>query len=289
MIPPTTPDRLLRFAKGHGTENDFIVLPDPEGQLALSAHDVMRLCDRRTGIGADGVLRAVRCAAEPQAAAMADAAEWFMDFRNADGSEGAMCGNGIRVLARHLVDTGLARPGPFNIATRAGVREVRVPPGTAGSRGAVGVLMGHAQLPGPEGVTVRAASGHWPALHVDMGNPHAVVLVDDLTKAGDLRTSPVVDPPDAFPFGVSVEFVTVRGPEHLAMRVYERGVGETRSCGTGACAAVAAVMQAGHRHSHYAVDIPGGRLDVTILPDGGMELLGAAIVVAAGTVRLPAR
>lgn len=278
-----------RFAKGHGAENDFIVLPDPDGRLALSAAEAARLCDRRAGIGADGVLRAVRCAADPEASAMAATAEWFMDYRNADGSKGAMCGNGLRVLARYLVDVGLTPPGTLAIATRAGARQVHVPYRSPDFQGEVTVRMGRPRLPGPDGIEVTVGERRWPALHVDMGNPHAVVFVDDLAHAGDLRTAPTVEPADAYPHGVTVEFVIPRGPDRLALRVYERGVGETRACGTGACAAVAAFALRQGRQSgvvRYTVDLLGGRLHIAVLADGAMELTGPAEILARGTVNL---
>ncbi|MFF4084990.1 diaminopimelate epimerase [Streptomyces sp. NPDC001777] len=274
------------FAKGHGTGNDFLILPDPDGGLPLSAEHTMRLCDRRTGVGADGILRAVRCAAEPEAGDMANTAEWFMDYRNADGSRGAMCGNGIRVLARYLVDTGLCAPGHIRIATRAGIRRVHVPD-SAGAP--IGVGMGRPVLPGPGGITVTAGGRSWPATQVDMGNPHAVVMLSDLTAPGSLRSAPLVEPTGAYPLGVTVEFVVSHTAEHLQLRVHERGVGETLACGTGACAAVAA-FRAGTRRSgpgEYLVDSPGGRLRVGVGPEGEMELAGAAQIVAHGTIGAP--
>ena len=270
---------MIRFVKGHGTENDFVLLPDPDGVLDLTAELVRRVCDRRAGIGADGVLRVVRSAAAPDAAAMATEAEWFMDYRNADGSAVEMCGNGIRVFARFLVDEGLAQPGELPVATRDGVKTVRV-----GAEGDVTVDMGLARLPGTER-KVTVGTRVWPAVEVDMGNPHAVVFVDDLAEAGPLLTPPVTDP--AFPDGVNVEFVVDRGPRQVAMRVHERGVGETRSCGTGACAAMVAAARrdAGDGAtvgSTYAVEVPGGRLSVTERSDGHVELTGPAVLVARG-------
>ncbi|MFI1308598.1 diaminopimelate epimerase [Streptomyces albidoflavus] len=282
MTTPASAPRIAApaqvFAKGHGAGNDFLVLPDPHGRLALTAEDVVRLCDRHAGIGADGVLRAVRCATEPEAAGQASQAEWFMDYRNADGSPGQMCGNGIRVLARYLVETGACRPGTTAIATRAGIRRVHVTPSPAGP---VTVHMGHPRLPGPVHLSVSAGSRTWPAVHVDVGNPHAVVLVDCLTDPGDLIAPPVVTPAKAFPDGITVEFVVRPGPDTLALRVHERGVGETRACGTGACAAVAALNPA---VGTYTVSMQGGRLRVAVLPDGAMELTGPACIVATGTV-----
>ncbi|MEU6331992.1 diaminopimelate epimerase [Streptomyces sp. NPDC047049] len=283
---PAPPLAIQYFAKGHGAENDFVILPDPDGRLVLSADDVIRLCHRRSGLGADGILRAVRCAAEPEAAPMADSAEWFMDYRNADGTRGAMCGNGIRLLARFLVDAGHCAPGPLALATRAGTRHIHVPTRSPDFRGPVSVMMGRPTLPGPDGIEVTAGPRRWPAVHVDMGNPHAVAFVDDLALAGDLRTAPTVTPAHAYPHGVTTEFVTMLGPRHLALRVHERGVGETRACGTGACAAVAALRARDPQSSSrgdYAVDAPGGRLHIRVHPDG-MELTGPAAIIAQGAL-----
>ena len=269
---------MTRFVKGHGTENDFVLLPDADGALDLPSDLVRRLCDRRAGIGGDGVLRVVRSSADPEAAAMAHQAEWFMDYRNADGSAVEMCGNGIRVFARFLVREGLVEPGDTAIATRDGVKTVRV-----GAAGDVAVDMGPARLPGTDR-KISVGTRSWPAVEVDMGNPHAVVFVDDLADAGSLRDAPAADP--AFLHGVNVEFVVARGPRHVAMRVHERGVGETRSCGTGACAVmVAAARRDGVAGpTSYVVDVPGGRLTVTERGDGHVELSGPAVLVAEGNV-----
>ena len=257
------------FLKGHGTENDFVLLPDLDGRLDLTPLQVAAICDRRAGLGADGVLRIVRDTT--------GAAPWFMDYRNADGSVVEMCGNGIRVFARYLVDAGLAAAGEMSISTRDGVKQVRL-----GDSGDVTVDMGVARFPGPDSIAVAVDGRVWPATAVDMGNPHAVAFLESLADAGDLRLPPVVDP--AFPDGVNVEFVVRQGARHLAMRVHERGVGETRSCGTGACAAMTAAARAdGAPHaSSYVVDVPGGRLTVATRPDGHVELTGPAVIVACG-------
>jgi diaminopimelate epimerase len=279
---------VIRVVKGHGTENDIVLLPDPERELDLTARLVRGVCDRRAGVGGDGVLRVVLAAADPEGAPMSDQARWFMDYRNADGSVAEMCGNGIRVFARFLVDEGLEPPGELRVATRDGVKVVRL-----GATGDVTVDMGPARLPGTDRkVTVGPRS--WPAVEVDMGNPHAVVFVDDLADAGTLETAPVTEP--AFADGVNVEFVVGRGPRHVAMRVHERGVGETRSCGTGACAVMVAAARRdgvvaggdGAAAVTYTVDVPGGRLTVTERADGHVELTGPAVLVAEGTVD-PAR
>ncbi|MCK9895708.1 diaminopimelate epimerase [Frankia sp. AgB32] len=281
-------DQELRFVKGHGTGNDFVVLPDPDGDLDLTEDLVRGLCDRRFGIGADGVLRAVLAAAAPEAAGLADAARWFMDYRNADGSLAEMCGNGARVFARYLVEAGYAPPGQFPVATRAGLRVVDVP-----VQGDVTVEMGPPRLAAGPGVPVAVAGRSFTAAAVSMGNPHGVCFADDLDVAAlrrlDLTRPPEFSPAD-FPAGVNVEIVVER-PGGLAMRVYERGVGETASCGTGACAvAVAWAQRHGRRPSVAApevevpVDVPGGNL-VVIWRADNVLLRGPAELVFDGVVR----
>jgi len=284
-----------RFIKGHGTENDFIVILDPSADLDLQPDQVRTLCNRRRGLGADGVLRAARAAEHPDAVRMAPEAEWFMDYWNPDGTLAGMCGNGIRLFARALSEAGLAKlsAASLTIATRAGTRHVRLSPESRPGASEITVNMGHAHLPGPDSVTVTVGSRRWAALHVDMGNPHAVAFVDDLSDVGDLLTPPTVTPVTAYPNGVTVEFVTRTAPGQLAMRVHERGVGETRSCGTGACAAVvAALLHDGidpknpGQFVHYEVALPGGRLKAAVLPGGEIELTGPAEITAEGTVTL---
>ncbi|MFJ7902692.1 diaminopimelate epimerase [Streptomyces sp. NPDC096198] len=275
----------IAFLKGHGTENDFVIVPDPENAVDLSPAAVAALCDRRAGIGGDGLLHVVRSAAHPEAEAMAAEAEWFMDYRNADGSIAEMCGNGVRVFARYLQHAGHTAEGDLAIATRAGVKSVHI-----AKNGDVTVGMGRALL--PEGqVTVTVGEHSWPARNVNMGNPHAVAFVDDLADAGTLYTAPPFAPAAVYPDGVNVEFVVDRAPRHVAMRVHERGSGETRSCGTGACAvAVAAARRDGADPAvtgtpvTYTVDLPGGTLVITEHPDGQVEMTGPAVIVAEGGI-----
>ncbi|MCI3271929.1 diaminopimelate epimerase [Streptomyces cylindrosporus] len=275
----------IAFLKGHGTENDFVIVPDPENAIDLSPAAVAALCDRRAGIGGDGLLHVVKSAAHPEAAHMAPEAEWFMDYRNGDGSIAEMCGNGVRVFARYLQRAGHATEGDLAVATRGGVKTVHI-----AKEGDVTVGMGTARL--PEGdVTVSVGERSWPALNVNMGNPHAVAFVDDLAHAGDLYAAPPFSPASAYPDGVNVEFVVDRGPRHVALRVYERGAGETRSCGTGACAvAVATARRDGLDPAAtgtpvtYTVDLPGGTLLITEDPDGEIEMTGPAVIVAEGEI-----
>ncbi|WP_028651386.1 diaminopimelate epimerase [Nocardioides halotolerans] len=269
------------FLKGHGTENDFVLLPDLDGTVhgALSeehfAERVRRLCDRRAGIGGDGVLRVVRSSG-PDAA-------WFMDYRNADGSIAEMCGNGIRLFVRYLVDAGLADgTAPIPVDTRDGVKTLTV------EGDLITVDLGTPKLLGDTAVSIDERT--WPARHVDMGNPHAVAFVDSLDDAGRLLDPPGHDE-GLYPDGVNVELVVRRGPRHVAMRVHERGSGETRSCGTGAGAVMVAAADAdGARRDGaevaYRVDVPGGTLTVTWTADDRVLLTGPAVVVAQGETDL---
>ena len=284
----------MRFAKGHGTENDFVILPDPGDLASLPAALAARLCDRHAGLGADGVLRVVRTAAlaagptgasADAAAALPDpgapdSAEWFMDYRNADGSVAEMCGNGLRVFARYLLDHGLAEGPAFTVATRAGLRRVRVEPG-----GSITADMGPVTVLGPG----SAVSGGtvFDGLRISVGNPHLACLVDAPLDKFDLSAPPGLDP-EQFPAGANFELVQLTGPGSLAMRVHERGSGETRSCGTGAVAAAAAAATAGQAagtgaggSTSWQVNVPGGQLTVTL--DGATSwLTGPAVIVAEG-------
>ena len=255
------------FLKGHGTQNDFVVLPDVDGTLELTPEAVRRLCDRRQGLGADGVLRVVPSALHPESAPHAEQAPWFMDHWNSDGTTAEMCGNGVRVFARYLVAAGLARPGALRVVTRAGVKELDVEPGD----GDVTVDMGVAEVGGTELVDGVEAQ------YVSMGNPHAVLPVPSVEALGALH-------PDRL--DLNVEYVEDVGPAHVRMRVHERGVGETRSCGTGACAvAVAASLRTGTpRGTAWDVDVPGGRLVITWQEDGRVSMRGPAVLVAEGVL-----
>lgn len=280
----------IAFLKGHGTENDFVLVPDPDNVLELSAAAVTRLCDRRAGIGGDGLLHIVRSSAHPEARPLAGEAEWFMDYRNADGSIAEMCGNGVRVFARYLQRAGHIGAGDLAVATRGGVKKVHIAKGTQTAEGDITVHMGRAVLP-EETVTVTVGERAWPTRNVNMGNPHAIAFVDDLDHAGDLAAEPSFTPSAVYPQGVNIEFVVDRGERHVALRVHERGSGETRSCGTGACAvAVATARRDGVDPAvtgvpvTYTVDLPGGRLVITEHPDGEIEMTGPAVIVAEGHI-----
>ena len=261
----------MRFAKGHGTGNDFLILADTGDELAMSPEFVARLCERRTGIGADGILRVVRADAP-------GAAQWFMDYRNADGSVAEMCGNGIRVFARYLIGHGLAAGPEFTVATRAGLRKVREEPD-----GDITVDMGAPVVGGRSEATIGSMT--FEGLEVSLGNPHLACLVDLPVDELDLSAPPVVDQ-RRFPEGANVEVVRVHGRGRLDMRVYERGSGVTLSCGTGAVAAAVAAAEADPEAApdgRWGVRVPGGDLVVTLTGTTSL-LTGPAVIVAEGAL-----
>ncbi|MET8232401.1 diaminopimelate epimerase [Micromonospora sp. NPDC005298] len=277
----------MEFTKGHGTGNDFVILPDPDGQLDLTPELVAALCDRRRGIGADGVLRVVRAAKHPDGAGQAGEAEWFMDYWNADGSFAEMCGNGSRVFVRYLLDTGLATPAgaALPVATRAGVVRALV------EGDAVSVEMRRPRVYDDSTATLGGLT--LTGAVVDVGNPHLVCVLPAGVEVSalDLTVAPGFDP-TVFPSGVNVEFIAAGDPidgtdGHTVMRVYERGSAETLSCGTGACAVGAVVLRdAGRDTGVVAVDVPGGRLTVTIT-ENSCWLSGPAVLVATGELTQP--
>jgi len=267
----------MRFAKGHGTGNDFVILPDPDNDLDLTAALVARLCDRHFGVGADGVLRVVRTAAVG-AEASGQQAEWFMDYRNADGTIAEMCGNGVRVFAKYLIEQGMATGPELPIATRAGVKTVRAEPD-----GQFTVNMGAATVLG-EG-EAQAGGQRLPGLAISVGNPHLACMVTQPVAAIDLD-HPAVLRPAALTAGANIEVIRILRDREVEMRVHERGSGLTLSCGTGAvAAAVAAAVCAGEWPAESAgpwtVRVPGGTLAVTPSAEASL-LTGPAEIVASG-------
>ena len=257
----------MRFTKGHGTANDFVLVADPDGALTLTDAFVRAVCDRRTGVGGDGVLRVVPTEYVAEFAHLAATAEWFMDYRNADGGAVEMCGNGVRVFARYLADLGWVTGTEAPVATRDGVKHV-----TLRDDGRVTVDMGPPSFDG------TAPAG---ATFVSMGNPHVVFFVDDVAAAPVLTDGPRIEA--ATPGGTNVEYAVVASPRDLAMRVWERGVGETMSCGTGACAVAVAAATNGLAERSVTVAVPGGVLDVAW--DDTVLLTGPAVLVADGDLR----
>ncbi|WP_083956228.1 diaminopimelate epimerase [Tersicoccus phoenicis] len=291
----------LPLTKGHGTGNDFVLLADPDGNRPVDESTAAALCDRHRGVGADGLIRAVPSRLLPEGRALLatePAAQWFMDYRNADGSLSEMCGNGVRVFAEFLRREGLVAVEPgavLPVGTRGGVKVVRI------VEDGYAVDMGPWSLVDPAVARERGADARVrtdgvdvdrPALSISMGNPHTVVALASRAELDHLvlLRAPTVEPRP--PAGTNVEFVVpadpLIGPDgvaDLAMRVHERGVGETQSCGTGACAAAAAIrFWAGPgAPDRYRIAVPGGVLGVAFIPaaDGTehVELSGPAVLV----------
>lgn len=297
-------EKSLSFIKGHGTGNDFVVILDRDGSIELTPERVAAICDRHFGLGADGVLRVVPSSCVPEATSDPAAKRWFMDYRNADGSVAEMCGNGARVFAKYLYQSDLVdldfERRDFVIETRAGQHRARV------NHDEVSINMGRPVAgpdAGPDGntsadsatapeVTVRVNDQEWPATAWWIPNPHAVAFVDSLDEAGSLIDPPEVEASGLFRDGQNVEFVVdqSKSSDQLAasIRIFERGVGETLSCGTGACAAALAVRD---RHGvtapgNVAITVPGGELTVTVDETGDVWLIGPAEFVAEGTLNL---
>ena len=274
-----------RFIKGHGTGNDFVILPDDRSAASPSAHEIRWLCDRRFGIGGDGLLRALPAGDVPQWDGDPDL--WFMDYYNADGSVAQMCGNGLRVFARFLRTEGLIDGDEAEVATRSGVKRVRL-----FDDGTVRAELGPVQV-GDELVSISTTGHSCPARPADVGNPHAVVVLDghESVTEMDLSSAPVWSPAEAFPEGVNVEFVRQVGRTHVQMRVFERGVGETLSCGTGTVAVAAVMARRTGDLGPWRVDVPGGRITVELAQsqNGEMQasLTGPAVLVAQGEVHIP--
>lgn len=279
----------MDFSKGHGTENDFVVLPDLDVRIDLTAERVAALCDRQRGLGADGVLRVARVGELTDAGVLPDvpdelsADDWFMDYRNSDGSIAEMCGNGVRVFAHYLRAGGFEHRDEFVVGSRAGARPVVVHRAD-GYLGEVTVDMGAVQELGSSTATIegRVLTG----LGIDVGNPHLAcvdTLTDSALAALDLTAAPGFDP-GFFPHGVNIEIVTPLSDGAVTMRVHERGVGETRSCGTGTvAAAVAALRHDGQSSGDVRVRVPGGEVSVAYA-NGRATLRGPSMLVATGVL-----
>lgn len=286
----------LQFTKGHGTGNDFVLVLDAEGELQLSAKQIAAICDRHFGIGADGFIRVVKSenlAAGKTCLEEESAAVWFMDYYNADGSTAEMCGNGVRVFARYLTERGLASledGQTLSVGTRAGVKDIQ--------RNLAGfaVDMGRWKLESEEFlVHADQLDVARPGQGINVGNPHVVVALAHKAELDELQLfeAPELKPTPAN--GANVEFVVPddvkNGVGYISMRVYERGVGETLSCGTGICAAALATRHwagAGAPNT-WQVTVPGGTLGVRMFPTEDGEhvgLSGAAELVFDGEFTL---
>lgn len=280
----------MDFSKGHGTENDFIILPDPDIALDLTPRRVEALCDRRRGIGADGVLRVAKAGALLDHGVLSELPsgvapdDWFMDYRNSNGSVAEMCGNGVRVFAHYLLANAWEPRRTFSVGSRSGGRQVTVHMSTS-NQADVEVDMGIVQSMGSGIVTV---DGHdYEGRAIDVGNPHVACVVPELTSrtlsAIDLTAPPVFDQ-TRFPDGVNIEILTRIDGGAVDMRVYERGVGETMSCGTGTVAAAAAALGFdGFDRGCVDVRVPGGVVTVSLAEDRA-TVRGQSILLASGQI-----
>jgi diaminopimelate epimerase len=275
---PSRPGRLIhamRLTKHHGLGNDFLVLLDDEASHPLDADVAHALCDRRTGVGADGMIRVTPLDA------VADDAVAAMDLRNADGSPAETSGNGIRCLAQALILAGWADGPTIPIRTDAGRRVVTLHDRADRRTHTLSVEMGVARVGGeaPEwaGGPVRRT------LRVDVGNPHLVFEVGGADEVDIVELGESVNAKE--PGGANVHLLTAEAGDHIAIRTYERGVGPTLACGTGACAAAVAARAWGLVGDVGAVDQAGGTADVNVGADGAVVLRGPATLVA--TVELP--
>jgi diaminopimelate epimerase len=275
----------LRFAKLHGTANDFIYVDAREGFPGDPAALAPRLCDRRRGIGADGLILLLP----------STQADCRMVIHNADGSRPEMCGNGIRGLAKFVHDRGLVRADPLRVETDAGVKTLSLALEN-GRVARVTVDMGAPVWDGrripvdADGEVIdrplEVAGRTYRGTCVSMGNPHCVVFVDDVTGLPLADLGPRFEHHPFFPKRVNTEFVRVLGRDRLEMRVWERGAGETMACGTGACAAAVAAARTGRAERHAVVVLPGGELEIDWRPDDRVLLTGPAVEVFEGRIEV---
>ena len=261
----------LHFIKAHATENDFVVLIDVDDQLELTPTQVAWLCDRRAGIGGDGLLRVVRTDGT-----------WFMDYRNADGSIAEMCGNGIRAFSHVLKAEGLEDADEFDVHTRAGIKHITVEHADE-VHARVRVGMGQVNVFGESWAKIGETT--YDGIAVDVGNPHLAAVVPGLTAEAlsEMELSAPTFDPGVFPNGVNVEILTAAHDGACAMRVWERGVGETRSCGTGTVAAGTAALRASGKESgSVTVRVPGGEVEIELTEPGTAVMTGPSRIVARG-------
>ncbi|MBI2933771.1 MAG: diaminopimelate epimerase [Planctomycetes bacterium] len=268
----------MRFAKMHGAGNDYVVVDAtkrrPAGNLSALARAVS---DRHTGIGSDGLILIAK----------SRRADFRMIMFNADGSEGEMCGNGLRCIAKYAADHGLTRKKRLRIETPGGIvaieRNARIivamgaprpiPPSFHVAADGTSALMA---------VNVAAGGRRYPATVVSMGNPHCVIEVDDAGTFPVQTIGPLIERHPDFPSRVNVEFAQVMAPDRVKQRTWERGSGETLACGSGACAVAVALRAAGHIRERASIELRGGTLALRVAPDGQVFMTGPAVEVFSG-------
>jgi diaminopimelate epimerase len=284
-------DMKIEFQKMHGAKNDFVIFDDMKNSVSLSAAIVAHICNRREGVGADGLI-----VARPS-----EQADFFMDYMNADGSLAEMCGNGIRCLAKYVFEKGLTDKTSLSIETRAGIKVVDLLADGNGQIGHVRVDMG-APIFDPAKIPVGIDAKSWPILDyalkieggtflcsfVSMGNPHCVILYD----GADLADAPrkygkVIENHPMFPAKINVEFVQVLDRKTVLMRVWERGSGETMACGTGACASAVITILKGLTDNEVSIKLLGGILSIVWKgANNSVVMTGAACRVYDGIITI---
>jgi diaminopimelate epimerase len=253
----------MEFVKSHGAGNDFVLIEDLDDRIGtLPMALVAAICNRHKGVGADGVIRITR----------GRSADFFMDYYNADGDVAEMCGNGIRCLGKYVADRGITGADSLRVDTRAGVKRLELYRDADGLVDRVRVDMGPpildaaaipvAAVGDPLHVPVAIDGVAYEAACVSMGNPHAVVFVESLDAVPVERHGPAIETSSTFPAKTNVEFSEVLSSEDVRVRVWERGVGETQACGTGACAVAVASSLRGLTGRNVTVRMPGGPLDI---------------------------
>lgn len=275
----------MQFVKSHGAGNDFVMIEDLQDRLQVGPELVRLLCDRNFGVGGDGLIRI----------APASDADFFMDYYNADGEPAEMCGNGIRCLAKFVADRGLVGGDKLRVGTRAGIKDLELFRGPGGDVDRVRVDMGAPILerkripvagPGADAIreTITVDDFTFVAACLSMGNPHCVLFVTDLDAVPFGYLGPTIEMLPLFPKRANIEFVQVISRTEVRARVWERGVGETLACGTGACAIAVAASLRGFTDKQVAVKLPGGTLDIDWAPDGRVFMTGPAEEVFRGTL-----
>jgi diaminopimelate epimerase len=281
---------LLRFTKMQGLGNDFVVIDDRAGEWDFDPDAASFICDRHFGVGADGLIL-IRAATDPDA-------DYFMLIINADGSTPEMCGNGVRCFVKYLVDRGEVEGDAVAVQTLGGTRTVEFRLGEDGKMATARVDMGKpalepaeipVDLPGSQvfECQIETAEGLVQLSAVSMGNPHAVIWVEDVDEAPVETLGPAVEKASVFPKKTNVEFAQLTDEiDHVKARVWERGVGETLACGTGACAVAVVAALSCRTGRHVVVELPGGDLDINWAADGRVFMTGPAEEVFTGELEI---
>ena len=276
----------MKFTKMHGCGNDYVYIDCTKEMIPDPAAAAIRLSDRHFGVGGDGMI--LICPSE--------VADFRMAMYNADGSEGKMCGNGIRCVAKYVYDKGLTDKTTVTVETLSGIKtlklnieagkvaSVRVDMGAPNCAASAIPVFGMGDFVVDREVTIAGIP--WVITCVSMGNPHCVVWVENVDDVPLEHLGPQFENHRMFPDRVNTEFVQVVDDTHIRMRVWERGSGETLACGTGACAAVAAAYLCEYTDGKVEVELRGGKLDVEVADDGHIYMTGSATTVFEGEIEL---